>query len=194
MIQEGAHKYEFGDQGSILVIADDEEATDHVHYSYDGGSTWYVPSSVLYSKTVVAKSLRNELKLGTTVRSLLLTTIPDSTSQKFLLLGTSSRKESTEGRHALIFLDFAPLQHRQCTEKDFEKWYARSSEGQECLMGHKVSHAIRIGSVNTKLMMNSNGINVGSLTRLVMSVISLKILLDMRNLVLVQMKISNGKL
>jgi hypothetical protein len=40
MIQESAHKYEFGDQGSILVIADDEEATDHVHYSYDGGSTW----------------------------------------------------------------------------------------------------------------------------------------------------------
>ena len=42
MVQEGAHKYEFGDQGSILVIADDEEATDHVHYSYDGGATWLV--------------------------------------------------------------------------------------------------------------------------------------------------------
>jgi hypothetical protein len=42
MIQEGAHKYEFGDQGSILVIADDEDVTDHVHYSYDGGKTWYV--------------------------------------------------------------------------------------------------------------------------------------------------------
>jgi hypothetical protein len=38
----------------------------------------------------------------------------------------------------MIFLDFAPLQHRQCTEKDFERWYARSSEGKECLMGHKV--------------------------------------------------------
>lgn len=42
MVQEGAHKYEFGDQGSILVIADDEELTDHVHYSYDGGKTWSV--------------------------------------------------------------------------------------------------------------------------------------------------------
>lgn len=42
MVQEGAHKYEFGDQGSILVIADDEDVTDHVHYSYDGGKTWYV--------------------------------------------------------------------------------------------------------------------------------------------------------
>ncbi|KAL7422736.1 vacuolar protein sorting/targeting protein PEP1 [Cryptotrichosporon argae] len=119
MVQEGAHKYEFGDQGSVLVIADDEEATDHVHYSYDGGATW------------------TELALGTTVRVLLLTTIPDSTSQKFLLLGTSPRRESDGGRHAIVFLDFAPLQHRQCTDRDFERWYARSSEGEECLMGHK---------------------------------------------------------
>lgn len=40
MVQEGAHKYEFGDQGSILVVVDDEQATDHVHYSYDGGNSW----------------------------------------------------------------------------------------------------------------------------------------------------------
>ena len=42
MVQEGAHKYEFGDQGSILVMADDEQPTNHVKYSYDGGATWCV--------------------------------------------------------------------------------------------------------------------------------------------------------
>ena len=84
---------------------------------------------------------RKELKLGVTVRSVILTTIPDSTSQKFLLLGTSPRgKGGDGGRHALIFLDFAPLKNRQCSDKDFEKWYARSAEGKECLMGHKVSN------------------------------------------------------
>lgn len=57
---------------------------------------------------------------------------------RFLILGSVSRKQASEGRQALIFLDFAPLQTRQCQEKDFEKWYARSSEGQECLMGHRV--------------------------------------------------------
>ncbi|ORY35539.1 hypothetical protein BCR39DRAFT_567933 [Naematelia encephala] len=119
VVQEGAHKYEFGDQGSILVIADDEEATDHVHYSYDGGVTW------------------EELNLGITVRTLVLTTIPDSTSQKFVLLGTATRKDSGDGRHAMIFLDFAPLQHRQCIGTDMERWYARDGEGKECLMGHK---------------------------------------------------------
>jgi len=100
VVQEGAHKYEFGDQGSILVMVDDEEATDHVLYSYDSGATW------------------QQLDLGVTVKALLLTTIPDSTSQKFLLLGTSTRKSSGgDGRHALIFLDFAPLRHRQCVKR-----------------------------------------------------------------------------
>lgn len=40
MIRGGAHKYEFGDQGSVLVLVDDEDTTDHVLYSYDGGATW----------------------------------------------------------------------------------------------------------------------------------------------------------
>ena len=40
MISKGAHKYEFGDLGSILVIVDDEEITDTVKYSLDLGKTW----------------------------------------------------------------------------------------------------------------------------------------------------------
>jgi hypothetical protein len=40
MAHKGAHKYEFGDLGSILVIVDDEESTDVIRYSLDLGSTW----------------------------------------------------------------------------------------------------------------------------------------------------------
>ena len=39
-IQKDAHKYEFGDQGSVMVIINDEEAVDRVSYSYDSGTTW----------------------------------------------------------------------------------------------------------------------------------------------------------
>jgi hypothetical protein len=42
MVQRNAHLYEFGDQGSIIVIVDDEETTDKVRYSLDAGKTWYV--------------------------------------------------------------------------------------------------------------------------------------------------------
>lgn len=151
MVQEGAHTYEFGDQGSILVIADDEDMTDHVHYSYDGGRTWYgqiiqhvritltlqeqigprpyrpIFTAYDHSGFYLAKVSYIQLVLG-------------RADDRFLLLGTASRKDSgTEGRHAMIFLDFAPLQTRQCTDDDFERWNARSSEGHECLMGRKVS-------------------------------------------------------
>jgi hypothetical protein len=44
MAHDGAHKYEFGDQGSVLVMIDDEDATDHVRYSLDFGKTWLVAS------------------------------------------------------------------------------------------------------------------------------------------------------
>ncbi|KZT39018.1 vacuolar protein sorting/targeting protein 10 [Sistotremastrum suecicum HHB10207 ss-3] len=124
MFHADAHKYEFGDQGSILVIVNDEEATDVLRYSYDSGQTWH------------------DLSLGVSVGARLLTTIPDSTSQKFLLLGTLARREQKgQGNHVMLYLDFAPIQKRECDHNpnsgDFEKWYARSGTGNQCVMGHK---------------------------------------------------------
>jgi hypothetical protein len=42
MIRTDAHKYEFGDQGSVLVVVNDEEGIDHVRFSTDYGKTWCV--------------------------------------------------------------------------------------------------------------------------------------------------------
>ncbi len=82
---------------------------------------------------------RQPLKLGVNIRARALSTVRDSTSQKFLLLGQLSRQESTpEGRFAAIFLDFAPMGRRKCSDADYERWYARTVKNKECLMGHKV--------------------------------------------------------
>src|SRR5690606_31657756 len=37
---EEAHKYEFGDQGSILVAVNDEEYTDTLSFSLNHGKSW----------------------------------------------------------------------------------------------------------------------------------------------------------
>ena len=42
MVLPEAHKYEFGDQGGIIVAVNDEETVDFVRYSTDLGNTWYV--------------------------------------------------------------------------------------------------------------------------------------------------------
>ena len=40
MVRLDAHKYEFGDSGSILIAVNDEESTDTLSYSTDFGKTW----------------------------------------------------------------------------------------------------------------------------------------------------------
>ncbi|QRV73806.1 vacuolar protein sorting-associated protein [Ceratobasidium sp. AG-Ba] len=119
-IARGAHMYEVGAQGSIMVLVDDEEATKEIKYSWDEGNTW---------KT---------LDLGVTIRARILTTVPDSTSLKFIIIGTLSRKDQGSGaRNAVVHLDFEPAKGRKCENGDLEKWYARTVKGKECLMGHK---------------------------------------------------------
>lgn len=86
---------------------------------------------------------RHEFDLGVKIRARLLTTVPDSTSLKFVLLGTLTRKSKDKGpkgqRHVVVHIDFESLKKRKCGEGDMEKWYARTIGGQpDCLMGHKV--------------------------------------------------------
>lgn len=82
---------------------------------------------------------RKDYSYGMRLRARILTTVGDSTSQKFLLIGQIARKDQVEGqgRYAAIFLDFATLDRRKCSDSDFEDWMARSAT-HECLMGHKV--------------------------------------------------------
>ncbi|KAF8174213.1 vacuolar protein sorting/targeting protein 10 [Pholiota molesta] len=120
MVARGAHKYEFGDQGSILVAVDDEESTDSVKYSLDLGKSWQT------------------YNFGVKLAARGLVTLPDSTSQKFLLLGQVAKQDQRQdvGKVVVVHLNFAKTRGRQCGEYDFEKWYARPHNS-ECLIGHK---------------------------------------------------------
>lgn len=76
----------------------------------------------------------------------MLTTVPDSTSQKFILVGQVAKRDqkSSDQRWATVFLDFAKTRSRKCEDSDFDQWYARSS-GNECIMGHKVCVTLLLG-------------------------------------------------
>lgn len=119
MARKEAHKYEFGDQGALLIAIYDEGPTDELHYSTDHGKSW------------------EKKDLGEKVRAKILTTTPDSTSLKMLLIATKGTGEDVE--HSSFFLDFEGVLDKKCKDDDFEKWYARVDEKGEpdCLMGHK---------------------------------------------------------
>lgn len=120
---EQAHKYEFGDQGSVLVAVYDEGMAEYISYSIDHGKTW------------------EKAKLPDPVNARLLTTTPDSTSLKFILVGTVGGGSETQ--YFIYSLDFSGLHERDCKDSekdsDFEYWYARFDEDGKpsCLMGHK---------------------------------------------------------
>ncbi|KKY25984.1 putative vacuolar protein sorting protein [Phaeomoniella chlamydospora] len=116
---EGPHKYEFGDQGSVIMAISDDGATNKIQYSINHGKDW---TTAHLEDKVIPK---------------LLTTTPDSTSLKFLMLAAKATGE--EIKWFIYSIDFEGLHERKCGKDDFEKWPARVDEDGKasCLMGHK---------------------------------------------------------
>lgn len=116
---DGAHLYEFGNQGAVIVAVDDEDSTKHIRYSIDHGKTW------------------TKADLGEKVRASFLTTVPDSTTLKFLMMG--NRGSGSEAEWFLFKIDFEGLHKRACSKDDFERWPARvdADNKPSCIMGHK---------------------------------------------------------
>lgn len=115
----GHHIYEFGDSGSILVAVKHSKEADvkKISYSLDHGENWK----------------ETELPDGQEIRPLFLTTVQDSTSLKFVLVG--EKKKS----YFLFAIDFDGLHERKCGDGDMEDWHARADDSGKatCIMGQK---------------------------------------------------------
>ncbi|KAJ5951471.1 uncharacterized protein N7479_009884 [Penicillium vulpinum] len=114
---KGPHRYEFGDQGGVIMAALHGSATDNVQFSIDHGKEW------------------EAIDLKQKIKPLYLISTPDSTSLKFLLVGISG----DDTKVLMFFIDFDGLHERQCESGDLEEWTARLNEKGEpdCLMGQK---------------------------------------------------------
>lgn len=116
---DGPHKYDVGDQGSILVAVKEsaDEDVSGFSYSLNHGDNWHeVP-------------LPEDLH----IRPIWFTTTQDSSTLKFLLFGVSG------GEYQMISVDFDGLHERTCDDSDMETWDARLDDDKNptCLMGHK---------------------------------------------------------
>lgn len=92
-VRKGQHLWEYGDQGSIIVLVDHAKATDRVIYTLDQGKTWA-------EYQISEKLLINDIS-----------TVPSDTSRKFLLWGT---KEGGRDKFFTVQLDFTGLTDIQC--------------------------------------------------------------------------------
>ena len=141
-IHKDAHMYEFGDSGSVLVLANDEGPTDHVLYSIDEGLSW------------------REYVFGSKVRVRSIVTVTAETSRKFILFGVTGDNKSIA-----IHLDFSALTSQKCIlqfilahsnissywfsfpgvlsmsdpqHDDFELWSPSEEREERCLFGRQV--------------------------------------------------------
>ena len=130
--------------------------------------------------------------MGFTIRARGLTTLPDSTSQKFLLLGVVPKdgKSGSQNRVVIVYLDFANTRKKKCGENDFEKWYARPPGSRACLMGHKVWRPSEI--LERLLTPFSNGTNGESPTLIAMSARSSMTLLNTKKIAHARRMTTNG--
>jgi hypothetical protein len=120
-VKKGSYMWEFGDQGSIIVIVKEREATNEVFYTLDEGETWK-------SKNFSDKAMRIED----------ITTVPSDNSRNFLLWAKDGSDLKT------INLDFSGLTDTQCKldESDVEGgdyylWTPKHPKlPDNCLFGH----------------------------------------------------------
>lgn len=92
-IHKDAHMWEFGDSGSIIIIVNDEEATDHVLFSTDEGWTW------------------TEYNFGEVLRVRSIQTVPQDTSRRFLLVAV---RPGEREKSVLVHLDFSAITQQKC--------------------------------------------------------------------------------
>ena len=127
--QDGPHKYEFGDQGSILVAVRDSESADvgEIKYSLDHGQNWK----------------KAPLPDGVKIRPWVLTTSQDSTTLKFLLIGENTKSKDP---FYVVAIDFEGLHEAKCKSGDLEDWFPRVDDDGEpiCVMGHKQKFQRRV--------------------------------------------------
>jgi len=93
-VAKDAHMWEFGDSGSIIVMVNDEEPTDHLLYTTDEGLHW--KSYKFSDKKIRVLQVMNQ---------------PSDTSRRFLLLGVDEGKQS---KSIAIHVDFSALVTRKC--------------------------------------------------------------------------------
>lgn len=125
-VKKGNYMWEYGDQGSIIVIVEDNVATDVVFYSLDEGRTW-----------TAFQFTDSKMKISQ------ISTVPSDSSTNFLLWGQdiSSGREITT-----VNLDFSGLRDRQCTlneqnpndeNGDYRLWKPKHPLSDDnCLFGH----------------------------------------------------------
>ncbi len=145
-VKKGVYMWEYGDQGSVIVLVNGQDNTNVIYYSMDEGLNW---KEYQFSESKVHID-----DIGT---------VPSDTSRKFTLYG---RTEMKQGDQSIIFqIDFSDFTNIKCLfdsdrpeEDDFYIWTpTHPNQKDNCLFGgeskyprKKVDRFCYVGAVYLK--------------------------------------------
>eukprot|EP01089_Gocevia_fonbrunei_P012250 TRINITY_DN2840_c0_g1_i2.p1 TRINITY_DN2840_c0_g1~~TRINITY_DN2840_c0_g1_i2.p1 ORF type:complete len:840 (+),score=224.56 TRINITY_DN2840_c0_g1_i2:59-2521(+) len=117
-IAKGDYVYEFGDHGGLIILANNNEDTKEIKYSFNEGLDW-----ITCEFTDQNVDITNIL------------TDPVSTAKNFLIQG--KRIVNNNVQSLLIHVDFESYLTRECVDSDYELWSPSDARGGGCLLGQK---------------------------------------------------------
>jgi len=128
-VKKGSYLWEYGDQGSIIVIVEESRPTKIIFYTLDEGKTW----------------IEYEFSPGVEMQIDSITTVPSDNSMNFLLWGKEVGAKAKRGI-TTVNLDFSGLKERQrqCVlsedvkdSDDYVLWEPKHPmQSDNCLFGH----------------------------------------------------------
>lgn len=132
-VKKGVYQWEYGDQGSIIVLVNGQDSTNTISYSLDEGKSW---SDYQFTDDLVKV---NDIS-----------TVPSDDSKKFLLF---TKLPSNRGDKSTVYqVDFSQLLKRKCNldlknpdTDDFDLWSPKHPhQPDNCLFGHEAQYYRKI--------------------------------------------------
>ncbi len=133
-VRKGAHNYEIGDHGALIILSQDQTPSNSIIYTWDEGISW------------------NELKISKSkmiIRNIIIE--PYNVSQHFLVYGQTQNKKGVK-QGVVIAVDFTLLHKPQCrnpmypntSSSDYETWTPNDGRmGHDCILGKKLIYVRR---------------------------------------------------
>jgi len=121
LVKKGVYSWEFIDQGSIIVLIQEDVPTNVLYYSTNYGKDWN-EYQFLNSEKIILRTLTSD---------------PNSKSMYAFILGY---KVGQIGEVIATSVNFENVLKKQCGKGDFEEWKISGNGKKTCLLGHETTY------------------------------------------------------
>jgi len=130
MLKQYSHVYEFGDHGSLMMLANGEAPTNTILYSINQGINW-----------VECKFTDNAFNVDNII-------VNNASGRGFYVHGSRFVNATQETQGVVVLVDFDNYHEATCTPDDFEVWTVEGYDKDLCVLGRVTGYTRRKQDAN----------------------------------------------